>query len=88
MRKFDDHLATLFIKILYEFLNLSEREMEDYVRKEIEKFLNKDHTTSEVYDFCDHISKLSCKKISEGVCVGDISSFMQVTLDVTKYYEK
>jgi hypothetical protein len=88
MREFDDHLATTFTNVLEEFLNASEREMEDYVRKEIKKFLESNHHRNEIFDFCDHLSKLPVIKISENTCVGDISTFMQSVFDVTKYYYK
>jgi hypothetical protein len=89
MRKFDETLANTYIKICNEFLNSSDREMEPYVRKKIEKFLDKTtHTTEEVYNFCDEISKLPVTKLSETTCVGDISTFMQSVFNVSKYYEK
>jgi len=88
MTKFTEELAKTFFKVLKEFLNSSEREMEPYVREKIVEFVKDEHTPGEIYDFCDEISKLPCKRISEHACVGDISSFMQSVFDVTKYYEK
>jgi len=63
-------------------------------RRQIEKDLGltsdieTKHTPKEIYDFCDEISKLPCEEISDiKACVGDISSFVHVAMDVTKYYE-
>jgi hypothetical protein len=72
--------------ILYTFLNLSEREMEAYVKLKIQSFLAKPYTTKELYYFLDEISKLSCARMGK-ICVGDISGFMQASADVTKHYE-
>jgi hypothetical protein len=72
--------------ILYTFLNLSEREMETYVKLKIQDFLAKPYTTKELYYFLDGISKLPCTRMGN-ICVGDISGFMQASADVTKHYE-
>jgi len=86
--KWDSELAERFTTTLEMLLDSSDREMEPYVRKEISKFLETKHTPEEVYDFCDHISKLPTMKLSNNICVGDISSFVQAVMDVSKYYEK
>lgn len=88
MTKFTEELAQTFFKVLNEFLNSSDREMEPYVREKIVEFVKGEHTPGEIYDFCDYISKLPCQRLSEHACVGDISAFMQSVFDVTKYYEK
>lgn len=72
--------------ILYTFLNLSEREMEAYVKLKIQDFLAKPYTTKELYHFLDSIAHLPCERIG-AASVGDISGFMQAASDVTKYYE-
>ncbi len=88
MKPFNEELANTFFTVLKEFLNSSDREMEPYVREKIQEFVKEEHTPGEIYDFCDEISKLPCQRISEKICVGDISAFMQSVFDVTKYYEK
>jgi hypothetical protein len=83
MNQFNRNMGDL---TLYTFLNLSELEMEAYVKLRIQDFLAKPYTTKELYYFLDEISKLPCSRIGS-VVVGDISGFMQAAADVTKYYE-
>jgi len=85
--KWDKFIAKTFTKTLKLFLKASEREMEPYVKEKIKEFLKNKHTPEEIFDFCDSISKLPMTKLSDKVCMGDISSFMQSVFDVTKYYE-
>jgi hypothetical protein len=83
MQKFNRSMGDL---ILYTFLNLSEREMETYVKLKIQDFVAKPYNSRELYYFLDSVAHLPCVKIGT-VCVGDISGFMQASADVTKYYE-
>ncbi len=72
--------------ILYTFLNLSEREMENWVKTKIQEFVAKPYTTKELYYFLDSIAKIPTVKVGSAT-VGDISGFMKASSDVTKYYE-
>ena len=86
--KWDYKLGETFLETLKKFENAPEREMEPHVREKIKKFTKENHNSEEIYDFCDHISKFPMTKISEGICVRDISAFMQAVFDVRKFYNK
>ena len=87
-KQWNKEISDSFQEVLKMMLEAPEREMEPYVKEKIKNFLKKHHTSKEIYDFCDEISKLPMIKINNNVCMGDISSFVQVTLNVTKYYKK
>lgn len=88
MKEFNEKMSETFLKVLEKCLSSSGSEMKSYVREEIKEFLKSKHTLLEIYDFCDHISKLPMIKLSDKVCIGDISSFVQACFDVTKYYKR
>lgn len=75
----------MFDCVLYTFLNLSDAEMEPWVRKEINEFAAKPYTSKELYLFLDKISKIPISRIGK-IVVGHISGSMQAAADVTKYY--
>lgn len=83
MGKFDRKMGDC---VLYTFLNLSDGEMETYIKLKIQEFVAKPYNTKELYYFLDSIAKIPVTRIGK-IAIGDISGFMQSAADVTKYYE-
>ena len=76
----------LFLKCLREFVpNVSDNEMEPYVRKRLVECLD-DPTPRLLYDTMEWVSGLPCQKISNKVCVGDVSPFLHAVCDVNGRY--
>jgi hypothetical protein len=75
--------------ILYTIINLSDVNMEGFVRTQFNDFVDKPYSDRELYDFFAEIAKLPVQHtIIDGrnFCSGPISSFIQTACDVTKYY--
>lgn len=93
MSEFDRMMGEM---VLFSFLHLSDdknnndglpTEMAGWVKEKIQNFVASPFSDAELYDFMDDISRIPAKRMGF-ICVGDISSFMQVVCDVTKYYTR
>ena len=70
---------------------LSDHEMEPYVRQKIKDCLASNPTPRQLYDMMAKVAALPCKRImlaGQKVSVGHISGFIQAYCDVTKHYNR
>lgn len=70
---------------------LSDREMEPYVRKKIKDCLSGNPTPRQLYDMMAEVAGLPCERTvinGQKVAVGHISGFIQAYCDVTKHYHR
>lgn len=84
--------------VLTTFLHLSDdknnggdglpTEMAGWVKEKIEDFASKPFTNLELYNFLIEISQIPVVKVGDSFCIGHISSFMQATACMDRYYEK
>ena len=75
--------------ILYTMLNLSDAEMDAFVKNKFHDFAEKPYSDRELYDLFAQIAMLPVQHtIIDGrkFSSGPISSFIQTACDVTKYY--
>lgn len=88
MKEFERRIGDV---ILYTFLNLSDggtgSQMEPWVKKKLQDFAAKPYNTINLYDFLNEISRIPIVK-TDKASIGDISSFMQVAADISRFYSK
>lgn len=75
----------------YMAFELSDREMEAYVRTKIKDCLSADPTPRQLYDMMAEVAALPCERTviqGQKVAVGHISGFVQAYCDVTQHYKR
>ena len=85
LHEFDDGL---FRGIVRGLTGAPESQLSERLRLECVELLETSPSEAECYDLLDRISKEPCFKISDKVCLGEISSFTQKLCDVTAHYPR
>lgn len=76
----------LYLGILQQLAVAPDSQISERLRKKCIILLETSPSEAECYDLLDRISKEPCFKVSDKVCLGEISSFTQKLCDVTAYY--
>lgn len=87
MTKFDFELFKKCMNVIA--FELSDRELEPYVRQKIKDCLALDPTPQQLYDMMAEVAALPCDRLiinGQKLAVGDISGFVQALCDVKKHY--
>lgn len=76
----------LMEEIIKVLCKAPESQVEKHIKDNCIRFNEKEHTPVEMYDFIQSISEQPMVKINEKMCIGDISSFVQVLCDMKRFY--
>jgi hypothetical protein len=86
MNKFNREFGEM---VIYYIKTCPHNDAEEWVKEKTRVFHAAPYTDAQLYDFIAEVSKIPVYKMespNENICIGDISSFLQVLCSINNHY--